>query len=357
MIRNPEKYHPFEPWVGAVDYRLPLPKATWNEVDQRASDLLGIECIGVPSVRVGMCWTLEYLGYVRHRDHVLVPQFMGRCILNSLNRHAMPVEAPSSETRLAIVVHQYGLKQRLELIQEECASKGLVYIEDSPYGLETQEELGPGSLAKFIGLTKIMPVLKGALAISRDQSLTRFMEVKRREWSLWSWAALGAMALIRMRHKAVSYSALANAAYEMYPDCKGDNVWLRGNVLRSLQRLHSFAAEARQRVSLIKDRVKERVLIPDTDRIAYAVPYFPNNEVSQSQDVFRLNGFDPNLYHIDVGRNLLCPQFEKALLIPINPRIPFKLFERLTAGLASLSAGRPSTTGPQGSRTSNLQSV
>ena len=354
MTRNPEKYHPFEPWVGAGDYRLPLLKATWNEVDQRASHLLGIECIGVPSVRVGMCWTLEYLGYDRHRDHVLVPQFMGRCILSSLNRHAMPVEVPSSETRLAIVVHQYGLKQRLELIQEECASMGLAYIEDSPYGLESQEELGPGSLAKFIGLTKILPVLKGALAISRDQSLTRFMKAKRREGSRWSWAVLGAMAVIRTRRKAGSYSALANAAYEMYPDCKGDNVWLRGNVLRSLRRVQPFAADARQRVSLIEDRVKERVLIPDTDRLAYAVPYFPNSEVSKSQEAFWLNGFDPNLYHVDVGRNLFCPQYEQALLIPINPRIPFKHFEGLTAGLATLSAGRPSTTSPKVIRTSNL---
>ena len=343
MSKGQERYYPLEPHVRVADYRL-LGRTTWEQVDRKASEVLGRECLAVPSVRVGMCWTLEYLGCVRHSDHVLVPRFMGRCILNSFSRHAMPVESPSPQTRLAVVVHQFGLRQRLEAIQEECASRGLVYIEDSPYGLESPEELGPGSLAKFIGLTKILPVLKGALALSSDRSLLEFMERKRHEASLWSWAVLGAMALVRGRHRPGGYSALADAAYEMYVECKGDNNFLRGNFLRSIQRLNFLATLARQRFSLIEERIKMGILVPDTDRMPYAVPYFPGEDVSQSQEVFRRHGFDPNLYHVDLARNLFSPQYEQALLIPINPRIPSRDFEGLVAGLATLQVTAPSET-------------
>ena len=353
MIRDRAGHYPLEPRVGIRDYRF-LGRTTWEDLDRKASELLGIECLAVPSVRVGMCWVLEYLGCVRHRDHVLVPRFMGRCILNSLNRHAMPVEAPSPQTRLAVVVHQYGLRQRLEAVQEECAERGLAYIEDSPYGLESRELLGPGSMAKFIGLTKVLPVLKGALAISEDRALLEFLSLKRREAGLWSWAVLGAMGIVRGRRKPGGYSALAEAAYEMYVESRGDNTFLRGNLLRSLIKLNSFATQAGQRLSMINDHIKERVLSPDTDRMPYAVPYFAGGRLSQAQDVFSRHGFDPGLYHVDLARNLFSPQYEQAMLIPLNPRIPFNHFEGLVAGLAALEATAPSeTAGSQAVAASN----
>ena len=341
MSRGQEAYYPMEPRVGIGDYR-PLGRTTWDDIDRKASELLGRECVGVPSVRVGMCWTLEHLGYSRHSDHVLVPKFMGRCILNSLNRYAMPVEGLTSETRAVIAVHQYGLRQRLELIEEECASRGIPYMEDSPYGLESREELGPGSLAKFIGLGKILPVLKGALTISQDRSLLAFIKYKRQGSSLWSWAVLGAMAILRRRRKVGSYSALADTAYEMYVECKGDNMWLRGNVLRALERLDSLGSETRRRLSNIEDRIGDRVLIPDARHVGYVVPYFPEDGASQSREVFRTYGFDPALYHIDVDRNMFCPRYEMGHLIPLNPRIPYRQFEGLVRDLAALTPMRAS---------------
>jgi hypothetical protein len=336
MTVRRDGHYPLEPRTRLGDFRL-LHSTNWGDIDRKASDLLGKKCLGIPSLRVGLCWTLEYLGYNRHRDHVLVPKFMGRCILNSLNRYAFPLEEITSHTRLAIVVHQYGLKQRLDLIGEECDSKGLIYVEDSPCGLEQNEDQGPGSLAKFIGLSKILPVLKGALAVSRDQGLLEFFRTKRKEASLWSWAVLGAMASLRRRRKVRGYSALATAAYEMYPECKGDNAWFRGNILCVLEELDSFATQASLRLSMIEDRIKEWVLIPDSERLAYVVPYFPNENSARAQEAFAQFGFDATLFHIDVARNLFRPRYKKAHLIPLNPRIPIKHFQNLVDGLATLS--------------------
>ena len=261
----------------------------------------------------------------------------------------MPVENLTPETRLVIVVHQYGLRQQLEVIEHECATRGLHYIEDSPYGLQSNEHLGPGSMAKFIGLTKILPVLKGALAITEDQSLMEFFKQKRSESSLWSWPVLAAMSMVRRKSKVGGYSPLADAAYEMYVACKGDNAWFRGNTWQALRGLDTFAEMSDRRLSIITDRIGDRVLKPDAVRIPYVLPYFPGAEVERAQEIFKLNDFDPNLYHVDLSRNLFEPKYEMALLLPTNPRIPIEHFETLLDGLASLESIPSSETTPLGS--------
>ena len=345
MAKNPSKYYPLEPRVRFSDYR-PHISVAWEAIDRAATKVLGTECVGIPSVRVGMSWTLEHLSCARHRDHVLVPRFMGRCILNSLNRNAMPVESITPETRLVIAVHQFGLKQNLELIEKECSIRQISYIEDSPFGVESDERLGPGSLGKFIGLSKVLPVLKGALVISHDQSLVEFIKGKRSEHSFWSWPIWGAMALLRHRQHMGAYSALADAAYEMYLQCKGDNSLLRANFLHALEKFDSFAAETKLRLSLIKSRLSQHVLVPDTDRLSYVVPYLPGNDLNDAQEVFTANGFDPSLMHVDQARNLFRPSYDECLLIPLNPRIPAERFEKLVESLSTLGATQASKSSP-----------
>jgi hypothetical protein len=330
-----KKYHAIDPHVGVGDYHL-LPRTTWEELDAKASEVLGSECLAIPSVRVGICWTLEYLGCRRQSDHVLVPRFMGRCILNALSRNALPVEEITSKTALVVAVHQYGLKQDLDSVGKECFTKGLPYVEDSPFGLENQEELGSGALAKFIGLTKLLPVLKGALVISQDQPLLEFFKRRRSEASAWSWVVFGVMALLRRRRRVGGYSPLADAAYELYVQCKGDNVYVRANFMRALGRVDSYGAESSRRLALVEERLGQNVITPDTRRLPYVAPYFPGSGLAEAQKKFSANGFDPGTYHVDLARNLFNPRYEKSLLIPLNPRIPFTHFVELVESLSSL---------------------
>jgi hypothetical protein len=341
---NQQKHFAVEPHVGFGDYHL-VPRTSWEDIDGKASEVLGQECIGIPSVRVAIGWTLEFLGCKRHSNQVLVPKFMGRCILNALSRYALPVEELTPRTALVVAVHQYGLKQDLDAVQKECVSRGLPYVEDSPYGLETQEELGPGSLAKFIGLTKVLPVLKGGVVISRDRSIMEFFKRKRGEASVWSWVVLGAMALLRRRRRVGDYSALADAAYEMFVQCKGDNVYLRANVIQALGRLDSFAAESRRRLTMAVHLLGQQVHIPDTQRISYVAPYFPESALAEAQLAFSANGFDPGTYHVDLARNLFSPRYDEGLLIPLNTKIPAERFESLVTSLSKIR-------GPQGSSSS-----
>jgi len=337
MKTKSSNYYPMEPSVRPGDYRLPM-GASWERIDQAASEAFGVSCIGIPSVRVGLCWVMEHLGLSRHMDHVLVPRFMGECILKAINRQAFPVEQLTDKTRLAVVVHQYGLRQDLDAISQECRSRGIRYIEDGAYGFENNDSPGPGSMGKLLALTKTLPILKGALLVSGDQDLVDFMKKKRRQSSRWSWYVLASLAFLRRRRHASSYSTLAGSAYDLYLDSKGDNGWIRGNILRGLGKFDSFSAESQRRLSLIESQLGSMALIPDTNRLAYAVPLLPGAAVEKAQELFRTQGFDPGSYHIDVARNIFNPTYEKHLILPINPRIPSSKFDRLIESLAKLDS-------------------
>jgi len=337
------KFYPMEPPVRPGDYRSPV-GATWERIDQAASDALGVSCIGIPSVRVGLSWTQEYLGLSRHNDHVLVPRFMGQCILNAVNRRGFPVQEGTAEMQLAIVVHQYGLRQDLDTIARECRSRGCRYIEDGAFGIEMEERPGRDSLGKLLALSKVLPVLKGAILVSDDHGLVEFMKEKRRESSVLSWYVLVSLALLRRKKFLSTYSALGGTAYELYLDSKGDNGLLRANLLHGLNRMDSFSAENQRRLAMVEDRFGSMVLIPDTRRLAYAAPLLPGADVEAAQEIFRAHGCNPDLYHIDVARNIFNPDYQRFLIIPLSPRIPAARFEALVESLAGLATyAKPET--------------
>ena len=326
-----------EPRVDWRDLGAPA-GVSWDAVDAVASAFVGRPVVGLPSVRVGLGWALQSLGAARHRDHVLVPRFMGRCILNALSRHALPVEAPTPATRAVITVDQFGLRHDVPTVAAASRREGWAVIEDSPCGVASDETPSPGTLVRFIGLAKALPVVQGALAVSDNPEILSFIRAQRREDSGWSWGAWLAMLGQRRRTQAIGYSAIADLAYEAYPLGRGGNPWLRANLRRVLERAASFAAIHASRLTMLRERLEGRVVTPDVARLAYVAPYVVGDAADAARAVFRREGFDDGLYHVDVARNLLAPRWEKAVLIPLNVRIADARFTALVDGLAALDA-------------------
>jgi hypothetical protein len=323
-----------------VDWRdLGMPAGTsWDAVDAVASAFVGRPVVGLPSVRVGLGWALQFLGATRHRDHVLVPRFMGRCILNALSRHALPVETATPTTRAVIAVDQFGLRHDAAGVAATCRREGWALLEDSPCGVAADESPAPGALVRFIGLAKALPVVQGALALSDNPEMLAFIRAQRRDDSGWSWGAWLAMLGQRRRRHAIGYSAIADLAYEAYPLGRGGNPWLRANVRRVLERAAAIAEVHARRLAAVRARLGAHVLMPDVARLAYVVPYVVGEAPEAARTVFRREGFDDAVYHVDVARNLLAPRWEKALLIPLNVRIADARFTALVDGLAGLDA-------------------
>jgi hypothetical protein len=324
-----------EPQVRLGDWACSRP-VRWERIDDVASRLVAAEVVAVPSVRVALCWILEYLQLRRHVHHVLVPRFVGRCILNALNRVALPVEVLTNRTRAVIPVHQYGFRQDLEAVRELCLARGIPYVEDSPFGLEPMEAPGEGSLAKVIGLSKSLPLLKGAVALSGDAELRRFLRIKREYASPWSWPLFAILASVRCGRFGSSHSTWAEIAYELYPKSGGDNGAFRANFLAALRRSDQFERTIGARIERLQRDLGERLRVPSTTRLGTFALLRAGEDPQPAGEVLRRLRFDSALYHFDAHRNLLDPEFEKVFLIPLNPRVPEETFGALVTGLTSI---------------------
>lgn len=322
------------PWLTPADLQI-FGTPPWALLDDVASTWLGHPCLVLPSIRVGLCWALEQRGYRRHRDHILVPRFMGRCILNSLGRFALPVESPTDQTRIALVVDQFGRRQATGALGPQFAKRNWAYIEDSPYGVGADERPGAGSLGRFIGLSKVLPVVQGALFIAGDEALRQCIESNRQNSSAWGWPVWLTMLLLRKRY-ATGYSDAADAAYELYPAARGGSAALRGNLAAVFRRIELFERESQERMAAVVDVLGKYVRPPDQRRLGYVVPFLPGAGLESAQAIFRKFGFSDAVLHVDLNRNMLEPNYVKSLVVPINPCIPRQSFDLLLSGLKAL---------------------
>lgn len=319
----------FEPEVRLSDVG-GLRSVSWEAVDAAARRALGQEGLVVPSVRIALVWALDYLGYRRHTDHVVVPRFLGRCILNSLNRQALPVEAPTAQTRAVLHVDQWGLRARPRGEERE-----LVRIEDSPCGFGADLTPEAGSLVRVIGLAKALPIAHGAFLVTPDAGLRAFVERRRHETSRWALPVWWAVYRERRQWMPARYSARLNAAYEMYPDIGGGAGVLRSNIATVLSRIDAFAEESLRRLALCQSLDPARALRPDADRVAYVVPYLTRGDDAWLCDCFRRLGFHGGTYHVDTARDLWAPTLERAVLLPLHARVPFEDLQRLVEAIGA----------------------
>ena len=332
---------PLEPWVTWRDLGMTR-RGLWEDVDAVVTGVLGRPSLGIPSVRVGLVWALEYLGLRRYRDHVLVPRFMGRCILTALTHQALPVEVPTGATRVVITVDQFGVRHDLAAVAAEARRRDWAVLEDSPCGIGADEAPSPGTLARFVGLAKALPIVQGAIVVSDDVGFCEFVRAKRRRAPLWGAVAWTLMTLVRAKHGTTSHSVIADLAYELYPHAGGGSARVRANVLRVLRAFDEIAAVHAGRLRRLAQSLGDRVVLPDTTRVGYVVPYLCADREAKAADIFRAHGFDPAPYHVDIARNLLAPRHVQARLIPLSVRISDARFARLVDALAALAPREPS---------------
>ncbi len=322
-----------QPSVRLRDYRLGR-GVSWESLDERVSRLVGAEAVAVPSVRVAVLWILEHLGLNRHADEILVPRFLGRCILNVLGRCALPVQSISSRTRVALVVHQFGFLQNLPMIESDLAKSRIEYVEDSPAGLDFKEGYGPRSLGRLIALSKFLPVLKGGIFLSPHPNLLEFLRRKRSGRSPWSWVIFPVLAYCRWRCLMPLHVGWADALYELYPLSPADNRFLRKNFCKGLERVESYQCVTERRLQYVSSRLGERALLPDLQRVTSIVPLVADGIEEKVRTILARHRMDSSLYHFDEATNLLHPQYRQMFLIPLNPTIPQEVFESLVADLA-----------------------
>ena len=90
---------------------------------------VGADVIPFSCGRAALVYGMQALGFTR-RDEILVPPYLGHCVLSALARTSFPTMAPSSATKGILVFHQFGYPQQLDEIQKVAAKNKWFIIND-----------------------------------------------------------------------------------------------------------------------------------------------------------------------------------------------------------------------------------
>ena len=95
-------------------------------------DVTGLDPLPFSCARAALVYGLRALGFNR-MDEILVPPFLGQCVLSALARTAFPAMTPSRRTKGVLVVHQFGYPQALgrqgirgPVVQPDCLHTDIV---------------------------------------------------------------------------------------------------------------------------------------------------------------------------------------------------------------------------------------
>ena len=99
--------------------------------------MTGLEVLPFTCGRSAMVAGLSTAGLGR-MDEILVPPYIGQCVLSALSRTSFPTMTPSIRTKAILVFHQFGFPQNLADIESEAQCNGWTILNDCANTLFTQ---------------------------------------------------------------------------------------------------------------------------------------------------------------------------------------------------------------------------
>ncbi len=267
---------------------------------------------------------MQALGFTR-RDEILVPPYLGHCVLSALARTSFPAMAPSSVTKGILVFHQFGYPQQLDEIQKVAAKNKWFIINDcantifSVYKGKRVTDWGDFTMLSF---PKLYACLLGGGLIWHKSGGGGILGEKYE--TLWASQAARAQNPYEILHKAQENAFGRETEFEI------------DAVFGYLPKLVAFPPQAlaalpdtREEIQQDIERRKRLLKIiysyfpksvpshPESDVVPFAVPIGGNAaQLEQlSQELKDELLVDVPVLHFDFARNMLDPRYRKALVV------------------------------------------
>ena len=304
---------------------------SWTDIDTRFSTWVGKPVIFIPSIRVALNWLLESKGLTRNTSEILVPRYLGRCILNSLNRVSFPVQHISSNTKFALLVDQFGRRQNLSLISSFFNKHNISYVEDSPYCVNFNESVSCHSTGRFIGLSKVLPIVMGGLFMSSDEYLNSLLLSRRDRVSISSYGVFLSMACQRFKSPLKS-TTLAEITYESFQSSAGLSFFMRSNITAAIIKLSLYENNNSERYEYFFSKFGEQILSPRAKLHQY-LAFLPSDKGNLSAQYIDQLLIKPMRMMIDLNNSIVSPNYQPCMVIPICNDLPFNIFKKFVDDL------------------------
>lgn len=256
-------------------------------------------------------------------DQILVPRWLGTWIYITIHKFCFPSLVYGPGVKGIFVYHQWGFPQNMDDIMEFCREKNLFCIEDCAHAFESSykgKRVGTYGDASLFSLAKFFSCVAGGAIYTESPQIKVFIESVLKEHN----SALGRKVF---HHRAVfdsnpSFKNLIELErnYAIYDKILRCDTYALGAVR---QQLKEGALQKRQR--------NYRIFLEEFNRYGFAetlsadgiMPWiFPLflKEKHRKKVAMSLTekGIESGLYHFDINRNMLKPDFKECVAIPCH---------------------------------------
>ncbi len=271
---------------------------------------------------------------------VIISRWLCTSVYQVMHKVCFPVLSPSSNTKGIVVYHQYGFPQAMDEILSEAKDNKWFVIENCVNVYESYykgRRVGTFGLAAIFSLSKMFPSVQGGALLSANDELRAYAsEAVGRDHELLTSTLAHVSRILTDMGEHPFFNRIQEMAYGRIDSAKKIST-LSLNLAR--REMRSGAMKRRQEnYHLALDMFRDYDFFQNLEReiVPYVLPLVAKEEVLvRIKEKLLASEIWTDLYHFDVNRNLLRPQFKRCVWIPVHQGIASTDMERICSLIRS----------------------
>jgi hypothetical protein len=279
------------------------------------------------SARAALRIILDYLklqGQISNKNaEVLVPQWMCMSVSMSMHKICFPSLSVSNKTRGLMVYHQYGFPQNMDEIMPIAEQNNWFVIENCVNVFDSSykgRRLGTFGLAGIFSFAKMFPLPIGGALVTENSDILRYANESichgHNSFISNVWLLSRIINEFGDNHFGQKMQVMAESLISTTQSIPSISL----NIAR--KEIRDGAMKDRQEnYHFLLDYFKDYDFFQNLERniIPYVVPLIADEHVLQKiKAKFLASGIWTDIYHFDINRNILNPNFKKCVWVPIH---------------------------------------
>jgi hypothetical protein len=288
------------------------------------STLIGLKIVPFSSARAALVYGLRTLGIGR-MDEILVPPFLAHCVLSALSRTSFPAMTLSQRTKAILVFHQFGYPQQIDYIERIALQNGWYIVNNCAHSLlstyhgKIVSDWGDFSVKSF---PKFYPCNLGGALIGRNNRIQKSIDENYEELAKQhGHLAERAYEILLKARQNLSGSEeqfQIHAVYGYLPEVIAFPMKALPYLPDTAGEIRHDAERRRKLFDIVRTHFPDRIPeSADCDVVPFAIPVAgeAGHLERASLRIKECLGVEAPVLHFDFARNMLEPEYKKALII------------------------------------------
>jgi len=258
-------------------------------------------------------------------EQVLVPEWLGTWVYMTMHHYCFPTTVMNKKVRGIMVYHQWGFPQKMEAIEKFARTHGFFVIEDCAHTIESEykgTQTGTFGDVSIWSLSKFFSTPVGGGLYTKDKKLRHFVENayqdhdKRLEQHV-----------IQSLQSGGAEVARAYAVYDRLSVCPA-----HAKAIAECEYKNGAIERRRQNFIFLRKEFwgrEEEKLLEDSEVVPWLVPLFAGAANKKIATALSKEGYESDVYHFDVNRNMLKPKFVECVGVSCHQEMSRAVIEKM----------------------------